>query len=603
MFEIIVGVMGMFVSAADNGGVPIPPPPPDVVAEHSADVTITGHIFQPPELPPPPLAQLKVPDGFKIERYAEHLGNARILAVSPAGNVYVTRRESSDVLMIKDDGHGHAAAAPVRVVGRSGLHGITFFENKVYLVAVHEVYSADVKDDGTFGPLTMLVHDLPDAGQHHTRTIAVGPDRALYVSAGSTCNYCIEPNAENATLLRISMDGTSRGVFASGLRDTIGWGWHPRTGELWGMDQGMDWFGDDQQPEELNKIEKGKHYGWPYFYGTGTPNPHIVPPDGLSREQMLARMTPMTMGYTAHAAAMQMSFYTGTQFPAEYQGDAFVSMRGSWNRKPAVGYEIVRIHFDKGQPASIQPFVTGFLSEQGESARPCGNAMAKDGALLFTDDRNGVIYRVSYAGHNKAGSAMSPKPPAEPAKTQAMQGNVGKLAVQRPETQTDRTLKVTSAAFGDGQAIPAVYSAYEQDANFPVEWTKGPAGTQSYALIMEDPDSTTPPLPVIHWIAWNIPDDVTSLHESVAKQDRVPDVGGMRQGPNQSGAIGFHGMRPPQGDPPHHYHVQVFALSARLDDLPVGAKRDDLVHAMQGHVLAKGELVGTFARPDHPAKP
>jgi phosphatidylethanolamine-binding protein (PEBP) family uncharacterized protein len=89
----------------------------------------------------------------------------------------------------------------------------------------------------------------------------------------------------------------------------------------------------------------------------------------------------------------------------------------------------------------------------------------------------------------------------------------------------------------------------------------------------------------------------------VAKQDRVPDVGGMRQGPNQSGAIGFHGMRPPQGDPPHHYHVQVFALSARLDDLPVGAKRDDLVHAMQGHVLAKGELVGTFARPDHPAKP
>lgn len=602
MLHAVAGVLSLLVSAADDGGVPISAPPPDIVAEHSADVTIEGHIFQPTELPAPPLDQLKVPDGFKIERYAEHLGNARVLAVSPAGNVYVTRRDSSDVLMIKDDGHGHAAGAPVRVAGRAGLHGITFFENKVYLVTVHEVFVGDVNVDGTFGPLTMLVHDLPDAGQHHTRMIEVGPDRALYVSVGSTCNYCNEPNPENATLLRLSMDGASRGIFAAGLRDMIGWGWHPQTGELWGMDQGMDWFGDDQQPEELNKIEKGKHYGWPYFYGSGTPNPHVFPPNGISREEMLARVTPMTMGYTAHAAAMQMSFYTGTQFPAEYQGDAFVSMRGSWNRKPASGYEVVRIHFDHGKPVSINPFVTGFLTAQGESARPCGNAMAKDGALLFTDDRNGIIYRVSYAGHDKPGAAMNAPPPSEPAKTQSLQGNVGKLASQRAETQTGGSLSVSSGAFADGQPMPAIYSAYEQDANFPVAWSAGPANTKSYALIMEDPDSKSPPLPVIHWVAWNIPANVTVLHEAVAKQDQLADIAGMRQGPNQSGAIGFKGMRPPQGDPPHHYHVQVFALDTKLA-IPVRATRDDLVKAMQGHVLAKGELVGTFARPEHPSKP
>jgi Raf kinase inhibitor-like YbhB/YbcL family protein len=602
MFQIIAGAFGLLVSAADNGGVPLSPPPQNIVDEHSADVEITGHIFQPPELPAPPLSQLKVPEGFKIERYAEHLGNARVLAISPAGNVYVTRRDSSDVLMIKDDGHGHAAGTPIRVAGRSGLHGITFFENKVYLVTVHEIFSADVQSDGTFGPLTMLTHDLPDAGQHHTRMIEVGPDRALYVSVGSTCNYCVEPNPENATLLRVSMDGTSRGIFAAGLRDTIGWGWQPQTGELWGMDQGMDWFGDDQQPEELNKIEKGKHYGWPYFYGTGTPNPHTPPPDGISREEMLKRVTPMTLGYTAHAAAMQMSFYTGTQFPAEYQGDAFVSMRGSWNRKPASGYEVVRIHFDQGKPVSINPFVTGFLTEQGESARPVGNAMAKDGSLLFTDDRNGVIYRVSYLGKAKPATALN-APPSEPTKTQAMKGNVGVIASQRTETQTSGTLQVTSPAFSEGQNIPPVYSAYEQDTSFPLTWTAGPANTQSYALIMEDPDSKSPPLPVIHWIAWDIPANVTSLHEAVAKTDRLADVAGMRQGPNQSGAIGFKGMRPPQGDPPHHYHVQVFALDTKLSDLRVGSTRDDLVRSMQGHVLAKGELIGLFARPERPAKP
>ena len=301
--------------------------------------------------------------------------------------------------MFRVGADGLAAGQPVRVASRSGLHGIAFSKGKVYLAAVHEIFKADVRPDGTFGPLDMIIHDLPDAGQHNTRTVQIGPDDMMYISIGSTCNECTEPNPENATILRASLDGKSRSIFASGLRDTVGWGWQPQTGELWGMDNGIDALGDNLQPEELNHIEKGKRYGWPYLFGENQPNPHLDPPGGLQKSELAKTNVPMALGYTAHAAPMQMAFYNAAQFPSEYQGDAFVSMRGSWNRKPPSGYEVVRIHFKNGQPVSIEPFVTGFVTSQGEYGRPAGNAIAQDGSLLFTDDRNGVIYRVSYTGN------------------------------------------------------------------------------------------------------------------------------------------------------------------------------------------------------------
>ena len=225
---------------SDDAPPPKPENTPAVVAapgspERASDVEITGHIVKPPELPPPGLATLKVPEGFRIEQFAKDLGNARILAVSPAGNVYVTRREQADVLMLKVGKDGLAEGKPVRVAARTGLHGICFYKGQVYLVTVKEIFRADVNEDGGFGKIEMLLADLPDAGQHHNRTLQFGPDGMMYVSAGSTCNECNEPNPENGTMLRLSADGkTSRKIFASGLRNTIGFGWHPKTGELWG---------------------------------------------------------------------------------------------------------------------------------------------------------------------------------------------------------------------------------------------------------------------------------------------------------------------------------------------------------------------------------
>lgn len=575
-------------------------PPPAPVS----DVKIEGHVFQPAALPPPDPATLKVPDGFVVDALASGLGNTRMLAVSPAGNVYVTRREAGDVLMLRLGSDGAMQGEPVRVASRPSLHGIAFHDDRLYLATTKEVYVADVKADGTLGALQMIMHDLADAGQHNNRTLRVGPDDMLYVSVGSTCNECAESNPENATLLRARLDGTSRSIFAAGLRNTIGFDWQPQTGELWGMDHGIDWLGDDMQPEELNKLERGKRYGWPYFFADNQANPHQKPPGGLPPEEWKAGSTPMVMGYTAHAAPMQMAFYAAGHFPADYQGDAFVAMRGSWNRKPASGYEVVRIDFDKGQPKSIIPFVTGFLTGAGQSGRLAGLAIAKDGSLLFTDDANGTIYRVRYTGKARSATAAAGAP-SGPMQEQARRGADVPLAMARPETALKGAapaLTVSSDAFADGQPIPLKHSAYDQGASFPVRWSAGPEGTRSYVVIMEDPDVGTPPKPVIHWIAWNIPADVLTLREGLQAQDRLTDPKALRQGPNTPGRIGYYGPKPPAGDPPHRYHTQVFALDRELE-LIAGSDREALLAAMRGHVLAKGELIGTFQRPADPKRP
>jgi Raf kinase inhibitor-like YbhB/YbcL family protein len=569
--------------------------------EHHSDIEITWHILKPLELPAPEVSQLHVPAGFRLQKFAENVGNARVLAIGPNGNVYVTRREEGDILMFRVGADGLAAGQATRVASRAALHGIAFSKGKVYLASVHEIFKADVLPDGTFGPLDMIIHDLPDAGQHNTRMVQIGPDDMMYISVGSTCNECAEPNPENATILRGSLDGKSRSIFASGLRDTVGWGWQPQTGELWGMDNGMDALGDDLPPEELNHIEKGKRYGWPYLFGDNHPNPHLDPLAGIQKSELGKTDIPMTLGYTAHAAPMQMSFYNATQFPAEYQGDAFVSMRGSWNRKPPSGYEVVRIHFKNGQPVSIEPFVTGFVTPQGEYGRLVGNAVAKDGSLLFTDDRNGVIYRVSYVGNGNR--SQSQPISGESMLHQTRAGTKSDLAIHLLGAGPNAMLKVSSTAFGEGATIPATYSSYGQNASPPLRWTAGPRGTQSYAILAEDSDASTTPLPVIHWVVWNIPATVTALREGLEALDRLEDPMGLRQGPNTAaGSVGYKGPRPPEGDSPHHYHFEVFALD-QVVTLHVGANREELVKAMQGHVLAKGELIGLFKRPESPIKP
>jgi glucose/arabinose dehydrogenase len=266
---------------------------------------------------------------------------------------------------------------------------------------VKELFVANRNDDGTLGRLRRLIDDLPDAGQHADRTIAVGPDGLLYLSVGSTCNACDESNQENATILRVKPDGTSRMVFASGLRNTIGFAFHPTTKELFGFDHGIDWLGDDEQAEELNQIVEGHQYGWPHIYAKNQRNPQGEPPGGLTMDQWAKMSDVPLLLHTAHAAPMQFAFITSPRFPAEYRGSALVAMHGSWNRLPPSGYEVVRVKFDGGKPTSIEPFLSGFLISLGANrwgfgGRPFGLAMTPDGGVLVGDDANGVIYRIVY---------------------------------------------------------------------------------------------------------------------------------------------------------------------------------------------------------------
>jgi len=566
-----------------------------------------NNIFKPDKVEPTPqrMAGIKAPPGFAVTPFATGLKNARIIAVAPNGNVYVSRRDQGDVLLLRDaNGDGRADGPPETVLRRAGAHGLAIRDDKLYLVTVKELFVADIQADGRLGEPRMLAGDLPDAGQHANRTIAFGPDGMLYLSVGSTCNACNETNQENATLLRIKPDGTSRTIVAGGLRNTIGFDWQPQTGELWGFDHGIDFLGDEDQPEELNRIEQGKQYGWPHVYGAGSIYPQSTPIGEISKQDWKAHSTPMVLGYAAHAAPMQLVFYKGVNspggFPAEYQGDAFVTMRGSWNRKVASGYEIVRVRFQNGQARSIEPFVTGFLTDGGKThiARPVGLAMAKDGALLMADDANGVIYRVAYTG-NAAKPTAELKAPAGPMQQQAGKGSGVPVAFARPQTQAQGRLAVSSSSFARNGAIPARNSEYADGVSPALAWSAVP-GAKSYAIVMEDPDAR-PVTPVVHWLAWNIPANVTSLPEGVQEQARLTDPDGVLQGRTTHGSMGWYGPHPPVGDKPHHYHFQVYALDKVLD-LPWGAERDQLLDALQGHVLAKGELVGTYAQKQKPQK-
>ncbi|QRR00316.1 PQQ-dependent sugar dehydrogenase [Dyadobacter sandarakinus] len=361
---------------------------------------IEGFVFYPAVQPASDanVAKLKVPAGFTITKFAEGVGKPRILAVNANGNVYVSDREAGIVVMLSDKNGDGVAEDKKTVANIKQVHGLHIYEGKMYMVAVNEVYVADMNGDGTLGQPKMLISDLPDGGQHPNRTIAFGPDKKMYLTVGSTCNSCPEPNPENATILRAEPDGSNRKVFAKGLRNTIGFGWHPTTGQLWGMDHGIDWLGDNEQKEELNQIKQGADYGWPYIYGEGKYNPGDRPQGDTTYAQYLQKTTLPALTYQAHSAPMSMAFYTGSMFPGDYSNDAFIAMRGSWNRSSPVGYKIVRAHFENGQPVRFEDFVTGFIVDNNRAhfGRLVGVAVHKDGSLLFTDDTNGVIYRVAY---------------------------------------------------------------------------------------------------------------------------------------------------------------------------------------------------------------
>jgi glucose/arabinose dehydrogenase len=358
-----------------------------------------GHAFSPERegFTADKLQRLKLPAGFTIDIWARGLGHPRMIAVSASGNVYITRYNEGDVLAFKEGDRSSNARTVARI---PDVHGIAIDEKtqKLYLADVRNVYISDIQPDGSLSPPRRIISTLGEGG-HDRRTIGIGPDRKLYISVGSTCNVCQDDPEQYAVILRANLDGSGLAPFARGLRNTIGFDWHPQTHAMFGMDHGVDWRGDDRPREELNELVAGAHYGWPYCIENKSPDPYYrESTPGTTKEKFCSTSIAPVLLTTAHSAPIEFRFYAAAMFPPDYKGDAFVAMHGSWNRRPASGYKVLRVKVENGKPARFEDFITGFLNPAGDSVfgRPAGLAVQNDGSLLVSDDMNGVIYRVAY---------------------------------------------------------------------------------------------------------------------------------------------------------------------------------------------------------------
>lgn len=341
-----------------------------------------------------------LPPGFTLSVYAEGLGKARFLAFGPDTKnpggppvLYVTAVREGQVLALPDRDRDGRADEVVRFYqGLSSPHGLAWRDGWLYVGETHRVVRLrDTDGDLRADEREIVVPNLPDRGQHFTRTVGFGPDGKLYVSVGSSCNVCRESDRRRAAILRFNVDGTSPEIFAHGLRNAVGFTWHPDTKELWATDNGRDWLGDDLPPEELNLVRRGDDHGWPYCYGDRIPDPDLGSPERC------AKTVPATFEMQAHSAPLGLGFYTGTMFPEEYRGDLFIAFHGSWNRSVPTGYKVVRVRFQDGKPVGIEDFVDVFVEGGRVKHRPVDVLTGPDGALYISDDHRGTIFRLTYS--------------------------------------------------------------------------------------------------------------------------------------------------------------------------------------------------------------
>lgn len=237
-----------------------------------------------------------------------------------------------------------------------------------------------------------MLKGLPAGGGHWTRTIKKGPDGWLYVAAGSSCNVCIERHRFRAAMIRFRPGGKPE-LFATGLRNTVGFDWQPATGALYGVDNGRDWLGDDFPPDELNRIEKGKFYGWPLFNGDNVPDPDF----GTRADAATADPVPPAYAFNAHVAPLSIVFLEHARTSA-YDGAALVAQHGSWNRSTKIGYRVVSLHWAGDGTITLKPFIEGFERKGRVSGRPVDVIEAEDGTIYVSDDFAGAVYRVTYRG-------------------------------------------------------------------------------------------------------------------------------------------------------------------------------------------------------------
>ncbi len=343
------------------------------------------------------LDELSLPEGFHIEIYASEVPNARSMAMSPGGTLFVGTRQAGNVYAVVDKDNDYRADQIIRVAeGLRMPNGVAFKDGALYVAEVSRILRFDnIEENLNNPPNPVVINDsYPTEGHHGWKYIAFGPDDKLYVPVGAPCNICEPEQGIFASITRINPDGTGREIVARGVRNTVGFTWHPETGDLWFTDNNRDWMGDDKPPGELNHLtEKGQHFGYPYLHGNETWDPEF----GSQGKSLNIdfKMPAQLLG--PHVAPLGVIFYTETLFPEEYRNQILIAEHGSWNRSEKIGYRITMVHMEDGQPVSYEPFIEGWLREdESVWGRPVALLQLSDGSLLISDDHSGTIYRLTY---------------------------------------------------------------------------------------------------------------------------------------------------------------------------------------------------------------
>ena len=340
------------------------------------------------------LEKIELPPGFQIELYARDVPNARSMTLSPGGVLFVGTRREGKLYAIVDSNRDHRADRVWQLAeGLNMPNGVAFRDGSLYVAEVNRILRYDkIENRLQSPPEPVVVSDrFPSDSHHGWKYIAFGPDERLYVPVGAPCNVCEKSDRRFSTIMRMRPDGSDLEIFAHGVRNTVGFDWRPDTGELWFTNNGRDWMGDDLPPDTLHRAERaGLHFGFPYCHGGDIPDPKF------GDKRSCDEFAPPALKLGAHVAALGMKFYQGEMFPPHYRGSIFIAEHGSWNRSTPIGYRITRVVLQGDRPLRYEVFARGWLQKDRAWGRPVDVLVMPDGALLVSDDRAGVIYRISY---------------------------------------------------------------------------------------------------------------------------------------------------------------------------------------------------------------
>jgi len=352
---------------------------------------LTGTYFVPIEAGD---ASLTLPAGFRADVFASGLDAPRFMSVGPAGALLVTERGSGNIVALRDP--EHTGKATERTVIASGLEqptSVDYADGKLYVGETSHITRFSLDAALKASDKLALIPNLPDSGQHTTRTVVMGPDGNLYVAVGSSCNVCNESDPRRAAVWVYQPNGSGGRLYSKGLRNAVGLAVNPWNKQVWATNNGRDLMGDDTPPETVNALQDGADFGWPRCHAGD-----IVDPD-FGKAGSCDGVAHPLVKMQAHSAPLGLAFYQGADFPTQYRG-LFVAFHGSWNRSVPTGYKVVFIPLDENGKVSGQPqdFATGWLVSGKALGRPVGLTVGADGALYVSDDTGGRIYRITYSG-------------------------------------------------------------------------------------------------------------------------------------------------------------------------------------------------------------